>query len=120
MLSWLVIGRPTRTLCGSVTDTVSSDVQAVPSGEYDAVMLLPLRTSFTHFGAPPATAKFVVVPPDVLRHCNAMPLPGVTNTDAWGEEGSAVARIMTPVFTHAFRFCTVATRATIVPSPFIG
>src|SRR5437868_3831369 len=55
VLSWLEIGNPASTFCGSVTDTVAIAVHVAPSVEYDAAMLLPVRTSFSHFGAVPAT-----------------------------------------------------------------
>src|SRR4029077_3211312 len=101
VLSWLETARPASTVCGSVTEIVLIDVRPVPSDEYQAVMLSPLRSSLIHCGAAPATAKFIDVPPAVLRHWSAMPLPGVTNTAACGDDGSAVARIMMPAFVHA-------------------
>jgi hypothetical protein len=37
--------------------------------------------------------------------------------NACADPASSVSRIITPAFTHAFVFCTVATRATMRPSP---
>src|SRR5436190_8887587 len=120
VLSWLDTGMPTSTFCGSVTVTVPMAVHAAPSDEYDAATLLPARTSRTNLGGTPATAVLLLTPPLALRHCIAIPLPGVTNTDACGEPASVVARIMTPALVHTLTFCTLATRATMVPSPDSG
>jgi hypothetical protein len=40
-----------------------------------------------------------------------------TSMNACADPGSSVSRIMTPALTHGCVFCTVATRATIRPSP---
>src|SRR5690349_20972616 len=88
LLSWLLTGVPTSTSAGSVTVAEPIAVHAVPSDEYDAVTVLPVRTSLTHIGAAPATAWFTLMPPAALRHCIAIPLPGVTNSDACADPGS--------------------------------
>jgi hypothetical protein len=46
-----------------------------------------------------------------------MPCDGVTKTAAFAAPVDASARIITPAFVHAFTLSTLATRATIVPSP---
>src|SRR5688500_15715449 len=48
-----------------------------------------------------------------------MPLSGVTNTEACLAPGVRFSRIITPALVQGSTFATLATRATIVPSPLI-
>src|SRR5437773_4094793 len=95
-------------------------VQLLPSDETAAVNTWPARVSRTHVGAEPEASVEVVSAPEKVRRWNVSPLPGDTNIDAFADCGSRVWRIITPALVHAFTFCTLATRATIEPSPVNG
>jgi len=52
-----------------------------------------------------------LTPPAVNRRWNAIPLPGLTMSDACGLFAVRPARIITPALVQAFTFCTASTRA---------
>ena len=80
-----------------------------------------MRSRRTQYGAALAAPIVLVLDPLAeRRRWNASPLLYDTSMNACGDPGSRVPRIMTPAFVHAFVFCTVATRATIDPSPVSG
>src|SRR6185437_15186821 len=115
---WLVTASPTYTLATIGTVSVPTSVQFVPSADSYAVNVLPARVSLTQCGAVDAEpAVLTLVWPDRLRRWNATPFDAETSMNACGESASSVSRTMTPAFTHALTFGTLATRAMIVPSP---
>ena len=117
---WLVTASPINGLLPSGTVSEPTTVQLLPSADVEAVMMLPARASFTQRGGAPATAVLVVCAPALARRWNVIPLDGVTNSAALAESAAPSLRIITPALVQAFTFSTVATRATIAPSPDIG
>ena len=95
-----------------------SAVHVLPSADADAVIVLPLRCSFSQYGAaasgPPV---WTVAPPSSGRRWKATPFSAYTSTNAWAADGWSEARIMTPAFVQASARCSVVTRATMTPSP---
>src|SRR6267142_1438048 len=96
-------------------------VHVVPSGDDQAVNVLPLRASFSHAGAtgvdaPPRNADGW---PPLVREI--MPTPaGVTSTRTWREPVVIDSRIIRPAFASMLVFCSDAMRAMISPSPASG
>ena len=89
--------------------------------EVPAAKKTPARTVELEYGAVSrAPAVLVDVPPATRRRWKLFPFPGVTIIMACCDPGVRSARIITPALTHAFVYCTVATRATISPSPANG
>jgi len=60
---------------------------------------------------------FVETPAVSTLRWNARPFPGLTSIAAWRDDGSSVSRSMTPALVQLATYCSLATRATIVPSP---
>jgi hypothetical protein len=82
--------------------------------------VLPVRVSRTQYGAVAAAPPLcVVAPPLLARRWYASPLPGVTIIIPCAAPADVEARIITPALVQAWTFCTLATRAVIVPSPTI-
>ena len=80
--------------------------------------MLPLRTSFTQYGATTARPSvFVVTPSAARRRWNVRPLPGVMAMNAFLEPSVRFSRIMTPALAQGSVFSWLATFAMIVPSP---
>ena len=80
--------------------------------------MLPTRSSRTQYGAAPlAPVVLTLAPPVAGRRWNASPLLNDTSMNACAAPGSTLSRIITPAFVHMLMFCTVATRATMLPSP---
>src|SRR5207342_3531792 len=93
-------------------------VHVDPSAEEYPLSVLPLRTTRIHCGAPavvPITK--VLAPPAVLRDWKTVPFRDVTVAIAYAALAVRSPRIMTAAFVQASLFSTVATRATISPSP---
>jgi hypothetical protein len=86
--SWLVLcdvtARPDSNAplsAGTVTVEPGITVHVTPSDDVEALKLVPLRVTLSHFGAvPPSAATCTVDAPDAERYCTVMPLPGVTST----------------------------------------
>ncbi len=80
---WLVTTSPTSTVEPSATVSVLTTVHVIPSGDCEAVTVVPLRASLSHVGATiPDVVVDAVVPFVVLRRSNARPLLGFTTTAA--------------------------------------
>ena len=119
--TWLLTARPTSAFAPIVNVSLPTSVHPTPSADTYALIVAPMRSSFTQYGA--ATSGPVVlalVPPPTVRRWNALPWPADRSMNACAAPGSIVSRIITPALVHAFTFCTVATRAIITPSPFNG
>ena len=94
-------------------------VQLLPLTDCDAVIVLPLRTSFTQVGAPAVVpVMLAAAPPVAVRYWNAVPFPAETIMNANCALAASELRIITPAFVQLLTFWTVATRAMIWPSPF--
>src|SRR5438105_3196008 len=77
-------------------------VPALPSADSYAVIVLPLRESFTHRGAVEALpAVFVLVPPLAVLRWNATPFPAETSMKACAEDALSEPRTITPALAHA-------------------
>jgi hypothetical protein len=75
-----------------------------------AVTVDRLTPSISHTGAVIAgPLVLTLVPPAAVRRWNAMPLPGVTKSDACRALASRPSRIITPAFVHGWTFCTLRT-----------
>src|SRR5687767_2045321 len=104
-----------------VTVAVLNAVQlpAAPVVLFEAVKVLPLRSSLTHrFGAvplPPA-GEVLRVPPAVVRCCHCHVLAPLRVSAATRELLVRVSRIITPMRALVFVVPRVLTRATIEPS----
>ena len=121
VLLWALSARPTKTLAAIGTESAPTRVHVTPSGETYVVNVFPARVSFTQYGATgPVIGVDVETPPVARRRWKATPLPGVTKIEACVDPAPRVSRIMTPDLAQGSVFCWVATRATIVPSPFNG
>src|SRR5262249_28461635 len=83
----------------------------------DAVTTDPARASLTHFGAVPGVSTLAVSPPAAARYWNERPFPADTIIAAFLAPAVTPSRIITPAFVHGCTSCTVATRATMAPSP---
>src|SRR5258705_13770449 len=115
---WLVTANPTKAVTPTATVSLPIKVQLTPSAKTYALNNVPLRTSFTQRGGPVAPPEVYVVPPPApVRRSKATPLLGVTSTVACRAPGVRLSRIITPAFAQGSVFCTLATRATICPSP---
>src|SRR5438552_11656377 len=96
-------------------------VQVTPSVDRLAVKLLPVRTRRSQYGAAgPATKVPLVLPPFCVRRRKTMPLLGEITTEASLALALSEARTMTPALAQPSVFWTLATRATIEPSPVSG
>src|SRR3954462_5384179 len=110
-----------RTVAPIVSVWLPSYFHAVPSLDSYPVITLPVRTTLIQRGAVLAEpAVPAAVPLMLLRHWNWTPLAADTSIEANAEPGSSVLRIITSAFVHRATFRTVATRATICPSPSSG
>lgn len=65
----------------------------------------------------PAFLVELLFDPEVVRRWNVIPLPGVTNMEAYAELFIIVSRIITPALDHASVFCTLVTLAMNSQSP---
>src|SRR5688572_26790501 len=93
-------------------------VHVTPSGETDAVNVLPTRCTRTQYGAAiPAVVVATVVPAVAVLRWNETPLAAETRQNACAEFAASDSRIITPAFAHTSVFSTTVTRATIVQSP---
>src|SRR3954468_6849297 len=84
VLSCAVTARPAVAPIVMATFVPASGVQATPLVEYDAVNVLPARTSFNHCGGVAARTQpttLIVAAPAAGRTCIATPLVGVSNTE---------------------------------------
>src|SRR5512146_2497723 len=105
----------------SVTLVVPIDVHVLPSGDEDAVNVLPLRTSLSQTGADPeGPATNDIEPPADARDMNSSPPPGFTSRSTVADAAVRSLRNMMPALANAFVLVSEATRATICPSPVIG
>src|SRR5687768_8159948 len=103
------------------TDVVPTVVHVTPSTDSHAVSVSPVRRNRTQYGAVTTLpAVLVLSPPAATRRWNLFPLPGVTIMIPCGASGERLSRIITPALTQAWTASTVATRATISPSPVRG
>src|SRR5437762_1251242 len=82
-------------------------------------MVLPLRTSLTHWMVPPDSVAGVeaVSPPVVARDCKAVPWPRDTHISAWREFAAMGSRIMSPALAQECVLPPTATRAMNSPTP---
>src|SRR5689334_18335653 len=95
-----------------------TSVHVVPLGDRYAVKVVPLRTSFTQYGATgPETLVLVLLPPVLDRRMKLTPLEGVTNTPACFAFAASESRNITPALARPFVLVIPSTRAMIVPSP---
>src|SRR3954453_21439365 len=114
----MVTPRPHSADGGNAMTSLATAVHVTPSFEIDAVTTFPARASLTHFGATPAPALVLVVPPfEAVRRWNASPRPSDTNIAACAAPAVSFARIITPTLAHASTPPIPATRATMAPSP---
>src|SRR5438270_3744031 len=96
-------------------------IQVTPSVDRLAVKLLPVRTRRSQYGAAgPVTNVPLVLPPLLDRRRKTMPLFGEMTTEASLALALREARTMTPALAQGSVFWTLATRATIEPSPVRG
>src|SRR4029450_1356634 len=117
---WEVNARPTMTLLLIAMVSEPTVVHDAPSVETDPVSVDPVRTIRTQYGATTrGPAVQVLAPPTAVRRWKAAPFPGVITIIAWRAASERPSRIMTPAFAQGSVFWTLATRATIVPSPVI-
>ena len=71
--------------------------------------VLPLRTSFSQYGAEPvAEVDVVLLLPILVRRTNVVPLVGVTKTPAWRAPAVSVSRISMPAFAVALELVDLA------------
>ena len=121
VLEWLDTASPTHAFAGRVSVSLPTSDHVVPSDDWYADSVAPLRVSFTQYGAVTISpAVLVVVPPATRRRWKLFPFAGVTIIIAWADPAVRSPRIITPALTHALLDCTEATRAMIVPSPASG
>src|SRR3954447_8006710 len=121
VLEWLDTARPTHAFAGRVIVSVATSTHVVPSDDWYADNVAPLRVTLTQYGAVTINpAVLVVVPPATRRRWKLFPFAGVTIIVAWADPAVRSPRIITPALTHAFVDWTEATRATMVPSPASG
>jgi hypothetical protein len=115
---WLVTARPTYTVAAIAMVSLPIRVQLIPVVDRYAENFEPCRTNRTQYGAVPVPPEVIVLdPPVVTRRWNAKPFPGVTLANAFRDVAVNVSRIMTPALAQELVFWSVATRATISPSP---
>ena len=90
----------------------------MPLVEVYAVIVLPLLLSFTQYGARRLPAAVVALDPsEVSRRINPLVLPGVIEMNALRAPGAMLSRNITPALAVAGVPGSLATRATISPSP---
>jgi hypothetical protein len=87
VLSWPVLCEVTakplsRAPLRLASDTVEPGtvVQVTPSGEVDAENVAPVLVIRTYAGSVPAVVTWLLDPPCAVRHCTAIPFPGVAKT----------------------------------------
>ena len=98
--------------------SLPTSAHVAPSADSNAVIVLPLRVSFTQRGAVESVpAVLTLVLPSASRRWNARPLAPDTSMKACAEPAVSDPRNITPAFVQLATFCTEATRATIDPSP---
>src|SRR5258708_6168342 len=96
-----VTATPANTVASMFTVCVPSGVQLLPSGEKEAVNVLPLRTRRAQYGAlTHGPAIRFVGAPAVRRVCSPAALPAVSIANTFGAPGSSVVRTITPAFAH--------------------
>src|SRR5688572_24812308 len=88
-----------------------------PSAERDAVKVEPVRCRRSQTGAAPLSVVLADVPLVEVRRWNVTPFPAETRAAALRDPTASDSRIMTPPLDHASVYCTLPTRATMVPSP---
>ena len=93
-------------------------VHVDPFGDWNAVNVLPDRSSRTHRGGV-AVASLVLtdMPPVAERRWNDEPLPAETSMNPCAELAVSESRNITPALAHELVFVTLATCATMEPSP---
>src|SRR5262245_55165703 len=100
-----------------VIDWLPASVQLVPLVEVYAVKVLPLRTSFTQYGATALNVDELELAPVEARRMNPYLPALVTNIDATFDPPVNDSRIITPAFARLSLAVNDATRATMVPLP---
>ena len=115
---WLVTASPTYTVDAIEMVSLPSSDQLLPLDDRYAENVEPRRTNLTQYGAvTDPLEEFAVDPPVLTRRWNVSPFPGVTAANTCRDVAVNVSRIMTPALAQEFVFWSVATRATISPSP---
>src|SRR3954466_12422211 len=103
---WLDTPSPMNTFAAIAIVSVPTSFQVVPSAEWEAVNVLPLRSSRTQYGAAKVVLPVVLtdVPLVVKRRWNAVPFAADSSMNACVDPGASDSRIITPAFTHTLVF----------------
>ena len=97
--------------------SLPTSVQVTPSGETYPLKVLPLRTSFTQYGAVNVALRMERSCPGSQPSLESRSRVRGNCHECMVAFAAMVSRIMTPALAHGFVFCSEATRAMIWPLP---